>query len=211
MNILKEFENDRQLREKTAKVNADAISLLMNHQWMSEETSFEQDKKAFEEFKTQLGGNYTMSTLTQKQQEFMELLAIHQLAGAVQEKAEENMLEILLSVAKESVEGTAQETEQRLYPIDAYGTEDEGIFETIMSLIELGEDLGFDHELYQSMNKAVCNMVREQLDTDNVISFGINSETEEVLVYEYDLEADEETIYESRMDDEKGLPYIVVK
>ncbi|MEH7209960.1 hypothetical protein V7094_27740 [Priestia megaterium] len=174
------------------------------------EVSIEEDSKAYEAFKTQLGGNHTMTTLTEKQQAFMELVAVHQLAGAVQEQAEEGMREILLSVAKEALEGTSQ-PEQKLYPINAFGTEDEGVFETIISLIEIGEDFGFDHELYKSMNKAVCNMVREQLDTDNVVSFGLNTETEEVLVYEYDLEADQETIYETRMDDEKGIPYLIVK
>ena len=82
------------------------------------EVGIEQDKEAYEAFKTQLGGNHTMTTLTEKQQAFMELVAVHQLAGAVQEQAEEGMREILLSIAKEALEGTSQ-PEQKLYPINA--------------------------------------------------------------------------------------------
>lgn len=169
------------------------------------ETSIEEDRKAYEAFKTQLGGNHTMKTLDQKKQEFMELVAVHEMASEIQLMAEEGMRDILSSIAKEAVE----ETEERIYPSRFYVTKDESLVETITSLHEVAGIFGDGSEVYQNMYTAVRGIVQEQVGTDKVISLSAIEATGEVLVFEYDgTTVEESDSYKVGYDAEKDKPYL---
>ncbi|MFI8671934.1 hypothetical protein ACIGIJ_18945 [Bacillus paranthracis] len=89
-------------------------------------------------------------------------------------------------------------------------TEDEELFQSVVALNELSNDLGSDSEVYKGLQKSLTNIVREKIGITSVISFHVNMKNKVLLVFEYDREASDDDHYKVGFDKKLQRPYIIL-
>ncbi|MEX3625105.1 hypothetical protein [Viridibacillus arvi] len=101
---------------------------------------------------------------------------------------------------------------EKIYPDSLCVIQDQGLFETVASLSNIGDTVGVNHPLYKTILKNATDYVRCNTGANCVISLALDVQTGSVLAYEYEsIKATESNFYNSGYDNYLNVPYLILK
>lgn len=97
---------------------------------------------------------------------------------------------------------------KRIYAEETmYKIKDENLHQYLKDIYQIKNN----KEIHDQLLKEVCNVIRNELGIDKLISFGISKVDKEVSIYVFDMPADDKVYSVPKLDKEKKLLYIEIE
>lgn len=98
---------------------------------------------------------------------------------------------------------------KKIYPVDFYVSSDKELISRTKLLSDhVNEN---ETEFYQASHKLLNNLVRESINSKNIVQLMLRADLSEMIISVFDIEATDSNFYEAKFDEELYLPYIEVE